>query len=189
MFKENITQRNKNMSSTEKSISGLYEWVEAAVFSLLIVSVVFMFVLRIVSVDGDSMFPTLHDKERLIITRFMYTPKHEDIVIINRYTQEPLVKRVIAVGGDTLEINDETNQVIVNGKVLQEGYTLGFTHPYEFSPSKQTVPEGYLFVMGDNREGSADSRMMSDVGFVREDDIMGKAVFRFFPLGRAGRLE
>ena len=170
-----------------KSIEGLYEWVEAAVFSLTLVVLIFSFLFRIVGVDGNSMNPTLKNGERLIITNLMYTPKQGDIVIINRYTQEPLVKRVIAVAGDTLEINGETNQVIVNGKVLAESYTKGLTYPLYFQPTKQVVPDGCVFVMGDNREDSMDSRF-PEVGFIHTEDIMGKAVYRFLPISRFGSL-
>ena len=180
---EDTVQNNQN-----KSVLSLYEWVEAAVFSLLCVTLIFTFIFRIVGVDGDSMNPTLYNSERLIITRMFYTPKHGDIVIINRYLQEPLVKRVIAVGGDELEINDETHQVIINGKALNEPYIKGNTESYGFKPNKQKIPEGTVFVMGDNRENSKDSRWMEEVGFVKVNDIMGKAVFRFFPINRAGGL-
>ena len=188
MDKNNIKEslEEDKTEKTGSSVSGIYEWVEAAVFSLLCVSLIFTFLFRIVGVDGDSMNITLFNKERLIVTRLFYTPKRGDIVIINRHTKEPLVKRVIAVGGDYLEIDPETHEVKVNGKVLDEPYVLGVTDPIEFSPQK--IPDYCLFVMGDNREYSSDSRYMSEVGFVREKDIIGKAVFRFFPLSRAGVL-
>ena len=176
----------------KKLVKDIYEWVEAAVFSLLCVSIIFTFAFRIVGVDGDSMNTTLFDGERLIISRFSYTPKRGDIVIINRYrqAQEPLVKRVIAVAGDTLEIDEETYEVIVNGKKLNETYAIGVTMPIEYNNEYKDnpIPEGYLFVMGDNREMSKDSRDMSEIGLIREEDIIGKALFRFYPLNRAGGL-
>lgn len=180
---------SKELQIDDKSIKSLYEWVEAAVFSMICVSIVFMFLFRIVSVDGDSMFPTLYNYDRLIISRFNYAPQRGDIVIINRYSEEPLVKRVIAIGGDLLEINGDKNQVIVNGKELEELYVFGITQPLGFEPNKQVVPDGYIFVMGDNRQNSKDSRDSLGVGFIKQTDIMGKAVFRFFPLSRAGRLD
>lgn len=179
---EVLSKADTDPENKANSMSGLYEWVEAAVFSLTFVVLVFSLLFRIVGVEGSSMTDTLHDQDRLIITNLMYTPKRGDIVIINRYTEEPLVKRIIAVGGDTLEINAQKNQVIVNGEVLDEtSYAKGITDPIYFVPNKQTIPEGCVFVMGDNRENSKDSRYMSDVGFVKLKDIMGKAVFRFIP--------
>ncbi|MDD2363044.1 MAG: signal peptidase I [Oscillospiraceae bacterium] len=171
-----------------KLVKSIYEWVEAAVFSLLCVTLIFTFLMRIVGVDGSSMNNTLYDSERLIISRAFYKPKRGDIIIINRYTEEPLVKRIIAVGGDRLEIDDETHQILLNGSVLYENYTLGVTWREGFPTGEQVVPQDSVFVMGDNRENSKDSRAMDEVGYVDVEDIMGKAVFRFFPLSRAGGL-
>ena len=181
------TAPHSDSENTNTMVQNLYEWVEAAVFSLTCVVLVFTFLFRIVGVDGDSMNPTLIDKDRLIITRTLYTPKTGDIVIINRYTLEPLVKRVIAVVGDTLTIDPDTHKVIVNGVTLNEPYIQGFTYPLQFSPTTQTIPKGYVFVMGDNRENSRDSRF-PDIGFVKLSSIMGKAIFRFLPLSQAGGL-
>lgn len=166
-----------------KEAEGLYEWVEAAVFSLTFVVLVFSFLFRIVGVDGQSMENTLKNQDRLIITNLNYTPERGDIVIINRYTQEPLVKRVIAVGGDYLEINGDTHQVIVNGEVQNEPYIKGVTYPLGFEA--QQVPKGEVFVMGDNRENSMDSRYF---GFFKQSDIMGKAIYRFLPVNTAKKL-
>lgn len=166
----------------EPRYTGLYEWVEAAVFSLVVVVLVFTFLFRVVGVDGPSMTPTLLNQERLILTDLFYTPERGDIVVINRYTKEPLIKRIIAVGGDTISIDGATGEVSVNGEVLDEPYIQGTTYPLEFQ-SPQTVPEGYVFVMGDNRENSTDSRRL---GYINEKDIMGKAVFRIWPLNKFG---
>ncbi|HHV51379.1 MAG TPA: signal peptidase I [Clostridiales bacterium] len=164
-------------------ISGLYEWVGAALYSLVCVVLAFIFVFRIVGVEGDSMNPTLHDGERLILLTFMYRPQRGDIVVIDRYTQEPLVKRVIAVGGDEIAILPDTGEVVLNGVVQEEEYTKGKTLVHDFGTSTKKVPKGYLVVMGDNRENSKDSRS-AEVGFVNEKDIVGKAIFRFYPLNK-----
>lgn len=109
-------------------------------------------------------------------------------MVINRYTQEPLVKRVIAKGNDTLDIDAQTGEVLLNGKVLDEPYLDDFqrTDPMEFQ-GPITIPEGYVFVMGDNRLNSHDSRKR-DISCVSEKDLMGKAVFRLWPFSHIGGL-
>jgi signal peptidase I len=180
------TKPISEVKESNESVKGIYEWVEAAVFSLLCVTLIFTFLFRIVGVDGDSMKITLFNHERLIITRLFYAPERGDIVIINRYTQEPLVKRIIALENEYLEIDPDTHEVKVDGKALDEPYAVGTTYPIDFQAQK--VPQGCVFVMGDNRENSTDSRFMNEVGFVRVEDIMGKAIYRFYPLSRAGGL-
>ena len=164
--------------------TGLYEWVEAAIFSLICVVLVFTFLFRVVGVDGPSMTPTLLNTERLIMTNLNYTPERGDIVVINRYTQEPLVKRIIALAGDYLEIDGETGEVRVNGETLNETYIQGTTYPKEFQ-SPQTVPDNCVFVMGDNRNASTDSRD-ARLGCVDERYIMGRVYFTLFPVKNIG---
>ena len=181
-------EREAVLPRKESGLSGLYDWVSAAIFALVLVTLVFSFCFRIVEVDGSSMNPTLWDAERLITSRIAYTPQRGDIVIINRYTKEPLVKRIVAVGGDRLRIDEDGGGVYVNGEKLDEPYTQGVTYPLYFGTEEQVVPEGCVFVMGDNRQNSTDSRYMEEVGFVKESDLIGKAVFRFLPLSRFGGL-
>lgn len=187
---ETMTQTNPDASpdtSRENGVESVYEWVGAAIFSLTFVVLVFTFLFRIVGVVGSSMNPTLYNGERLIIQRLGYTHvQRGDIVIVNRYVEEPLVKRVIAVGGDRLQIDDETGEVRINGEVIDEPYIQGITHSLGFGPLEQTVPEGCVFVMGDNRQRSKDSRYMDEVGFVDEEDLIGKAIFRFLPINKMG---
>ena len=166
------------------TVAGLYEWVGAAIFSLTLVALVFAFLFRIVGVVGSSMVPTLHEGDRLIVTRLFYQPKQGDIVIINMHDEEPLVKRIIAVGGDRLRI-DEDGGVYVNGEKLNEPYIEGITYPLGFGTEERVIPEDCVFVMGDNREHSKDSRSTAEVGFVKQSDIMGQAVLRIFPLTQA----
>ena len=184
-----MEKRMEHLTETDKrgdAAAAAYEWVEAAIFALVCVVLVFTFLFRIVGVDGESMQNTLMNHDRLILTRLPYTPERGDIVVINRYTAEPLVKRVIAVEGDTIDIDPETLLVSINGTVIDEPYLdcltplLGFEGPL-------TVGEGQVFVMGDNRVNSHDSRS-SDIGLVRVKDIMGKAVFRIWPLNSIGGL-
>lgn len=166
-----------------KWIDNLYEWVAAAVFSLICVIFAFIFFFRIVGVDGSSMEKTLYNNERLVISTFMYHPNRGDIIIINRYPQEPLVKRVIAVGGDRISILPDEGKVVLNGVILEEDYAQGKTEPNDFGTETKVVPNGYIVVMGDNREVSKDSRK-NEIGYVNMNDVVGKVILRFSPINR-----
>ena len=161
-----------------KKLSDVFEWMQAAILSLTCVALLFTFVFRTVGVDGTSMVPTLLNEDRLLLTHLFYTPARGDIVVISRIDEqkEPLIKRVIALAGDTIDITAD-HQVIVNGQVLEEPYLSVVTsakhHEYPL-----TVPEDCVFVMGDNRVVSLDSR---DLGPIEVSRVMGKAVFRLWP--------
>ena len=143
-------------------------------------------------VVGTSMVPTLHNKDLLIVSQFMYTPKAGDIIVCQSETyglETPLVKRIIATGGQKVSIDYKNWTVTVDGVTLNEDYinrpTASETDqpimkPSDWLPSEFTVPEGYLFVMGDNRNGSTDSRS-SSVGFIDERYVMGKVAVKIFP--------
>lgn len=161
---------------------GVLEWYEALISAALVLVLVFSFFFRIIQVDGSSMVPTLVNGDKLIVWGAGYTPQRGDVVIVDSYTSygKPLVKRVIAKGGDTVSIDYATGTVAVNGEVLQEDYIaeptyLGYdvTFPY-------TVPEGTVFVMGDNRNQSLDSRS-TYVGCIDERDILGRVLLCFMP--------
>ena len=160
----------------------LLEWYEALISAALVLVLIFSFFVRIIQVDGSSMVPTLVNGDKLIVWGAGYTPQRGDVVIVDSYTSygKPLVKRVIAKGGDTVSIDYATGTVAVNGEVLQEDYIaeptyLGYdvTFPY-------TVPEGTVFVMGDNRNQSLDSRS-TYVGCIDERDILGRVLLCFMP--------
>ena len=166
----------------------LWEWVKALLFAGIIVFIVFRFLIQVVSVDGSSMAPTLQDGDRLISSNLFYTPEYGDIVILSKNTglNEALVKRIIAVAGQTVDIN-ENGEVVVDGKVLSEPYiaeTISDNRRGDFD-YPVTVPEGMVFVMGDNRNHSTDSRF-SAVGFIDEDEILGRVIFRLLPLDKIG---
>ncbi len=165
------------------------EWIETIVFSFFTVILIFTFLLRQVNVDGESMIPTLQDGEKLIVHHIMYTPERGDIIIVDSLgVGKPIVKRVIAVGGDTIDINFESGEVKVNGAVLDEPYIKDLTKLDEGGQSYPlTVPSGYYFVMGDNRMNSLDSRS-ERVGLVPEDEIAGKVIFRIWPADRLGKI-
>jgi len=166
----------------------LIEWIKAILFAAVIVGVLFGFFIKPVEVIGSSMVPTLHSGDRLIVWKFCYEPQSGDPVILSENTglDEALVKRVIAVAGQTVDI-DEDGAVLVDGQRLEEDYIAGlidaghrgdWTYPV-------TVPEGCIFVMGDNRNASTDSRFDS-VGFVDTDEVIGKVVLRILPLDSIG---
>jgi len=169
-----------------KLVSSLFEMAEVLSSAVLCIAVLFIFVLRFAGVIGSSMVPTLHNGEWLAVTASLSQPKHSDIVILSPHNarHEALVKRVVAVAGDEIDLAD--GRVLRNGQPIDEPYLPEGVMTYPASELQNDmaypvrVPEGRVFVMGDNRTGSADSRS-SMVGFVRTDDILGRVVFRAKP--------
>lgn len=170
----------------------LFDWAESGITAILCVVLIFSFVARMVGVVGESMYPTLHDKDRLVATR-LYSELHQgDIVIVTKPNiyNEPLIKRVIAVGGQTIDIDYETGVVYVDGKRIYEPYISEPIAPQSPTDMQfpQVVPYGSVFVMGDNRNNSWDSRAKA-VGMVDERHILGKVMYRVTPYERFGRPE
>lgn len=185
-------RRKKRAAQQAVSLkSELFEWLETIAFSLVFVILVFTFVFRIVGVDGESMQNTLENGDRLIISHLFYQPKAGDIVVVTQpnAVNKPLIKRIVALGGQTVDIDTERGLVYVDGVVINEPYikepTVRIPSPPVTFP--YTVPEGCVFVMGDNRNNSLDSRS-TDVGPIDERYILGKAVFRIFPFNKFGGL-
>ena len=164
---------------------GVLEWYEALISAALVLVLVFSFFFRIIQVDGSSMVPTLVNGDKLIVWGAGYTPQRGDVVIVDSYTSygKPLVKRVIAKGGDTISIDYDAGTVEVNGELLQEDYIAEPTHLGYDVEFPYTVPEGTVFVMGDNRVVSADSRV---VGPFSRSQIVGKGVLVLMPLDQIG---
>lgn len=205
-----------NAENTEKSkvLGEIYDWIEVFAVSIAVVVIMLMFVFRLVTVDGHSMDNTLNDRQVLISSGLFYTPQDEDIIVLQQsgsVFEGPLVKRIIATGGETLKIrftSASSLEVYVNGEKREEAYAVynnqpdaGSIHANEFRSYyadfytvtsdggyEMTVPEGYVFVMGDNRLHSSDSRTPY-VGFVREDDIIGKVIFRLTPVNQIGTVK
>ena len=161
---------------------GILEWYEALISAALVLVLIFSFFFRIIQVDGSSMVPTLVNGDKLIVWGAGYTPQRGDVVIVDSYTSygKPLVKRVIAKGGDTISIDYDSGMVMVNGEVLQEDYIAEPTYLGYDVQFPYTVPEGTVFVMGDNRNQSLDSRS-TYVGCIDERDILGKVLVCFMP--------
>lgn len=162
----------------------LYEWVQALVCSVLTVVVIFAFAARIIGVDGHSMVPTLQHGDRLLVVNPMIYDDYQygDIVVLTKETflAAPIVKRVIAVENQTVDIDFESGSVYVDGKLLDEPYINELTFTDEGMDFPLTVPENSIFVMGDNRNHSNDSRD-SRLGTVDTRHVIGKAVFLLFP--------
>ena len=168
-----------------ESDRGAYDWVQLLVCCVVTVVVIFTFVMRVVRVDGPSMRETLQDRDLLAVVNSPLCGScgAGDIVIIRRedfLDGAPIVKRVIATEGQTVDIDFDTGTVYVDGEALDEDYIREPTFTDEGMDYPLTVPEGSIFVMGDNRNHSDDSRN-SQLGTVDTRYVIGKAVFLLFP--------
>lgn len=190
----------------------LRDWIEAIVIAVVVALVLRNFVLTLALVDGASMERTLSHGDRLYVNKVFYTPEKGDIVIIDteKHPQGPLVKRVIATEGDTIYIDRISGMVYVNDELLEEDYIKGktvlpvqkdnfgivrgyygelaeiFADPSYSRHNPIKLGEDEIFVMGDNRENSSDSR---NLGIFKEDEVMGHAVFRFWPFDKIEMLD
>ena len=168
-----FTARERN----RHAVITAYEWAGSIVAMMTILLLLLTFVVRVVGVKGDSMLPTLHNGDRLLLSCLSSRYTQGDIVVIDRYTEDPLVKRIIATEGDVVSIED--GEVYINGLQLSESYIQGTTINKDFDETA-VVPKGCVFVMGDNRSDSRDSRM-DEIGMVPVKDIVGKALITVWP--------
>lgn len=176
----------ENEEPRRHPINGIFDFLELFVFSLVAVLVFTTFFFRHSVVEGDSMVDTLHEGEHLIISDLFYSPKRGDIIVCEDYSttlRKPIVKRVIATEGERVQVL-MSGEVLVNGELLSEDYVY-IDGPLPITPVDTIVPEGEVFVMGDHRNMSTDSRMF---GTVDEDSIIGKVLLRFYPFDKFGKV-
>ena len=174
-----------NIASTLSEVA--FEIFESVSQAIIVVVIALSFVVKIVNVSGWSMLNTLRDGDKLVVMKWNYEPKNGDVVVIKRgqNLDEPLVKRVIAVGGQSLDINFTTGMIKVDGKPLEENYIREITRLQGDGEIPKVIPEGYCFVMGDNRNHSMDSRF-KDIGLIPYDYIVGEAKYIIYPFNRFG---
>ena len=180
-------QREQAMNAERRMVKSAYEWVESIAFAVITVVLIFTFLFRVVGVDGESMEPTLTNGSFVIISDLFYQPKQGDVVVITPTVSLdiPIIKRVIATEGQTVDIDFITGDVTVDGEVLDEPYIAQRTHLKYDICFPQTVPKGHIFVMGDNRNHSLDSRD-SSIGMVDNRYLLGKALMRVLPVSEIG---
>lgn len=169
----------ENASKNSGLVSSVFDWIGAAVIAMVVVTLLFSLFCRVVNVSGDSMTNTLQNGEKLILTGVCANPNYGDVVVIRRDNDSPLIKRVIGLPGDKIFINDETGIVYRNGVALDEPYVRGGFTPSMGLSSAYIVPNDGIFVLGDNRRESMDSRMLRDS--VKMEDVVGVVTFRLSP--------
>lgn len=178
-----------------------FDWIEVLVHAILAVILCFSFLFRIATIDGPSMRDTLQHGERVVISNLFYEPEVGDIVVISRnkensvYTMDgsntPIIKRIIAMEGQTVDIDFEEGIVYVDGIAIDEPYTRTPTNLKSDIEFPVTVDEGCVFVLGDNRNDSMDSRdsRIGEYGMIDTRYILGHAVYRIFPFNKIGKID
>ena len=174
--KPSISEKQFLVAKEEGAMSGFYDWVRCILFAISVVVVCLIFLFRLVDVEGRSMNNTLATN---------------DIVVISHGAEynSPIIKRVIAVAGQTVKVDYDNDQIIVDGVVLDEPYIEGSTYGNNIGDNEipEVIPEGKIFVMGDNRKDSMDSRS-TKIGLIDVDDVSGKAQFVVYPFDHFGYL-
>ena len=183
----------------------LFEWLQLLVIVLVVIVGVFTFLGSVIGVDGSSMYPTLHNGDLMLVRRIAYTPTQGDVVVLRKdgtFDNEALVKRIIATGSQTVYIDYDANTITVDGQVLDEPYlNYEYDSSYgsdcmadpayldpQYADREFTVPEGCVFVCGDNRNHSSDSRSAA-LGMVDERYVIGEVLLVFFPFNHFGLIK
>ncbi len=179
------------VADSDGAASNIFDWIRCILFALAVVVFCLTFLFRLVDVKGSSMDNTLATKDKVIVTNLFYTPQNGDIVVISHGAEysHPIIKRVIATEGQKIKLDYENDKIIVDGIEISEPYLDGSTFGGNIGDNKipEVVPEGKIFVMGDNRRVSMDSRS-SQIGLIDVDNVIGKAQFVVFPFEHSGYL-
>ena len=197
-------QEDKQVENTKTTfVADLFDWLDVFVKAIIVVVILFTAVFKIATIDGESMENTVFHGEKVIISNFLYKPKQGDIVVVSRNyknsadcyerNSEPIIKRVIATEGQTVDINFETGVVYVDGKPLKEPYTKTPTNLSYDVKFPITVKDNCVFLLGDNRNASLDSRSSSigsdGTGQIDKRYVLGRVLTRIYPLNKIGGLD
>lgn len=166
----------------------IYDWIQCLISALIVCVLIFVFLFRVIDVKGSSMVPTLNNQDKMLVSGLFYKPKAGDIVVFKKDEYDPekaLVKRIIATEGQKINIDFDKGIVYVDEVPIEEDYINDITTTKLDFIGPQTVPEGCVFVMGDNRNMSTDSRK-TEIGMVDSRLIIGKVYCILFPLKSFG---
>ncbi len=186
--REELEQEKEQLPPELRRRREIYDWIQCLMVALIICVGLFVFFIRVIDVSGSSMLPTLINGDKMIVSDLFYKPKAGDVVVFKSDTYDPnkaLVKRIIATEGQEINIDFDHGIVYVDGQPLDEKYIMQpTTTKLDFIGPKE-VPEGCVFVMGDNRNASTDSRK-KEIGMVDERMIIGRVYAVIFPLSELG---
>ena len=170
--------------------SSLYDWIQSLLFALILCIFLFIFAFKIIDVNGSSMVPTLRNGDKLLVSNLFYTPEAGDVVVFKTDSYDPdkaLVKRVIATEGQEVSIDFDNGIIYIDGIPIEEYYINETTTTKLDFIGPKTVPEGCLFVLGDNRNASKEKRK-KEIGMVDTRMLLGKAYYVLFPLSDFGKI-
>lgn len=186
------TENNQTEKPRHAFRDWLLEWMETIIVAFVAVTICFTFFARVITVDGSSMEPTYVDGDRVLVTSLAGQAEKGDVVIIVHALEDTIIKRVVATEGQWVDFDPEAGELTVDGTPVK-GEEFGIANGITFVPDRpglvmefpQQVPEGCVFVLGDNRGASQDSRYLS-VGMVDRRNILGRVVLNLFPFSKAG---